>query len=77
MTSPSLARSELDLPLVVTTLMKGVVYRDTHEKADGQVRDLMKRRRDTELNCPSMSSRKVPSADIDFTVSMPLIASSP
>jgi Domain of unknown function (DUF4194) len=33
MTSPSLARSELDLPLVVTTLMKGVIYRDTHENA--------------------------------------------
>src|SRR6478609_8791757 len=46
MTSPTLARSELDLPLVVTTLMKGVVYRDTHDKAwrhllplQSQVRD--------------------------------------
>jgi hypothetical protein len=29
----SLARSELDLPLVVTQLMKGVVYQDTHPKA--------------------------------------------
>jgi len=26
------ARSELDLPLVVTSLMKGVVYQDQHEK---------------------------------------------
>ncbi|MGS0687769.1 DUF4194 domain-containing protein [Nakamurella sp. GG22] len=33
MTSPALARSELDLSLVVTSLMKGVVYRDSHEKA--------------------------------------------
>ena len=46
MTNPLPARSELDLPLVVTTLMKGVVYRDTHEKAwrhllplQSQVRD--------------------------------------
>ena len=46
MTSPSLARSELDLSLVVTSLMKGVVYRDSHEKAwrhllplQSQVRD--------------------------------------
>ena len=46
MTSPSLARSELDLSLVVTNLMKGVVYRDSHEKAwrhllplQSQVRD--------------------------------------
>lgn len=46
MTSPSLARSALDLPLVVTMLMKGVLYRDTHEKAwrhllplQSQVRD--------------------------------------
>ncbi|MDQ3764620.1 MAG: DUF4194 domain-containing protein [Actinomycetota bacterium] len=28
----SLPRAELDLPLVVIHLMKGVVYRDTHEK---------------------------------------------
>jgi len=27
------ARSELDLPLVVTSLMKGVVYRDTNDRA--------------------------------------------
>ncbi len=46
MTSPSLARSELDLSLAVTSLMKGVVYRDTHEKVwrhllplQSQVRD--------------------------------------
>ncbi|MCV2488267.1 DUF4194 domain-containing protein [Geodermatophilus sp. YIM 151500] len=32
MTAPPPARSELDLPLVATTLMKGVVYRDTHEQ---------------------------------------------
>jgi hypothetical protein len=32
MTAPSPARSELDLPLVATSLMKGVVYRDTHEQ---------------------------------------------
>ncbi|TFV63841.1 DUF4194 domain-containing protein [Geodermatophilus sp. DF01-2] len=31
MTAPP-ARSELDLPLVATSLMKGVVYRDTHEQ---------------------------------------------
>jgi hypothetical protein len=42
----AVARSELDLPLVVTSLMKGVVYRDTHEKVwrhllqlQNQVRD--------------------------------------
>jgi hypothetical protein len=28
----SIGRSELDLPLVVTSLMKGVVYQDQHEK---------------------------------------------
>jgi Domain of unknown function (DUF4194) len=32
MSQPSIARSELDLPLVVTSLMKGVVYQDQHEK---------------------------------------------
>jgi hypothetical protein len=32
MTAPAPARSELDLPLVATSLMKGVVYRDTHEQ---------------------------------------------
>ena len=44
--STSLRRDELDLPLVVTHLMKGVVYADTHEKAwrhlvslQAQVRD--------------------------------------
>lgn len=31
-TSTTLRRDELDLPLVVTHLMKGVVYADTHEK---------------------------------------------
>lgn len=33
MTTRTVARDELSLPLVVTHLMKGVVYRDTHEKA--------------------------------------------
>lgn len=33
MTTRTLPRDELNLPLVVTHLMKGVVYRDTHEKA--------------------------------------------
>jgi hypothetical protein len=32
MSTSMVARSELDLPLVVTSLMKGVVYRDTHDK---------------------------------------------
>jgi hypothetical protein len=48
MTSPALARSELDLPLVASSLMKGVVYRDTHEQVwrhllplQSQVRDHM------------------------------------
>jgi uncharacterized protein DUF4194 len=33
MTTRTVPRDELSLPLVVTHLMKGVVYRDTHEKA--------------------------------------------
>jgi hypothetical protein len=33
MTTRTVPRDELSLPLVVTQLMKGVVYRDTHEKA--------------------------------------------
>jgi hypothetical protein len=44
--STSLRRDELDLPLVITHLMKGVVYADSHEKAwhhllplQAQVRD--------------------------------------
>jgi hypothetical protein len=44
--STSLRRNELDLPLVITHLMKGVVYADSHEKAwrhllprQAQVRD--------------------------------------
>jgi hypothetical protein len=44
--STSLHRDELDLPLVITHLMKGVVYADSHEKAwrhllplQAQVRD--------------------------------------
>lgn len=32
MTTHTVPRDELSLPLVVTHLMKGVVYRDTHEK---------------------------------------------
>jgi len=32
MSQAPIARSELDLPLVVTSLMKGVVYQDQHEK---------------------------------------------
>lgn len=46
MSAPSLAQSELDLPLVVTQLMKGVLHQDTHSKAwrhllqlQAQVRD--------------------------------------
>jgi Domain of unknown function (DUF4194) len=31
--SPSIALSDLDLPLVVTQLMKGVLHQDTHAKA--------------------------------------------
>jgi hypothetical protein len=44
--TPTLAQSELDLPLVVTQLMKGVLHQDTHAKAwrhlmqlQAQVRD--------------------------------------
>ncbi|HST83228.1 MAG TPA: DUF4194 domain-containing protein [Kineosporiaceae bacterium] len=46
MSSPTIAQSDLDLPLVVTQLMKGVVHQDTHAKAwrhllqlQAQVRD--------------------------------------
>ena len=46
MSSPSIALSDLDLPLVVTQLMKGVLHQDTHAKAwrhliqlQAQVRD--------------------------------------
>jgi len=46
MSTASLARDELNLPLVVTHLMKGVVYRDTHDvpwrhlvQLQAQVRD--------------------------------------
>jgi len=46
MSTASLARDELNLPLVVTQLMKGVVYRDTHDvpwrhllQLQAQVRD--------------------------------------
>jgi Domain of unknown function (DUF4194) len=44
--APTLAQSELDLPLVLTQLMKGVLHQDTHAKAwrhlmqlQAQVRD--------------------------------------
>lgn len=40
------AAAELDLPLVVTQLMKGVVYRDTHEKAWRQLLQLQPQVRD-------------------------------
>jgi hypothetical protein len=46
MTAPSPARSELSLPLAVTSLMKGVVYRDTHEKAWRHLIPLQARVRD-------------------------------
>ena len=46
MSSPAIAQSDLDLPLVVTQLMKGVLHQDTHAKAwrhllqlQAQVRD--------------------------------------
>jgi hypothetical protein len=38
--------AELDLPLVVTQLMKGVVYRDTHEKAWRDLLQLQAQARD-------------------------------
>ena len=40
------AVAELDLPLVVTQLMKGVVYRDTHEKAWRDLLQLQAQARD-------------------------------
>ena len=46
MTGPSPARSELSLPLAVTSLMKGVVYRDTHEKVWRHLIPLQSRVRD-------------------------------
>ena len=46
MTAPSPARSELSLPLAVTSLMKGVVYRDTHEKVWRHLIPLQSRVRD-------------------------------
>ncbi len=46
MTGPSPARSDLSLPLAVTSLMKGVVYRDTHEKAWRHLIPLQSRVRD-------------------------------
>jgi len=46
MTGPLMPRSELSLPLAVTSLMKGVVYRDTHEKAWRHLIPLQSRVRD-------------------------------
>lgn len=46
MTGPMMPRSELSLPLAVTSLMKGVVYRDTHEKAWRHLIPLQSRVRD-------------------------------
>ena len=40
------ATAELDLPLVVTQLMKGVLYRDTHEKAWRDLLQLQAQARD-------------------------------
>jgi hypothetical protein len=40
------AMAELDLPLVVTQLMKGAVYRDTHEKAWRDLLQLQAQARD-------------------------------
>lgn len=42
----SVPQSELDLSLVVVQLMKGVVYRDTHEKAWRHLTELLPRARD-------------------------------
>jgi hypothetical protein len=42
----SIARSDLDLPLVVTSLMKGVVYADTHPKVWRHLLQLQARARD-------------------------------
>lgn len=46
MTGQVMPRSELSLPLAVTSLMKGVVYRDTHEKAWRHLIPLQSRVRD-------------------------------
>lgn len=46
MSVPTVPREELDLPLVVVSLMKGVVYRDTHEKAWIHLQQLLPRVRD-------------------------------
>jgi hypothetical protein len=43
---PASATTEPDLPLVATQLMKGVVYRDTHEKAWRQLLQLQAQVRD-------------------------------
>ncbi len=41
-----IARDQLDLPLAVTQLMKGVVYRDTHDKAWQHLQGLLPQVRD-------------------------------
>jgi hypothetical protein len=46
MSTTSIARHDLDLPLVVTQLMKGVVYQDTHERAWRHLIPLQARVRD-------------------------------
>ncbi len=43
---PRTAPEDLDLPLVLTTLMKGVLYRDTHDKAWNHLQQLTPRVRD-------------------------------
>ena len=44
--SAALSRSDLDLPLVVVALMKGVVYRDSHEKVWRHLQQLQPQVRD-------------------------------
>lgn len=46
MSTPTVPRDELDLPLVVVSLMKGVVYRDVDEKAWIHLQQLLPRVRD-------------------------------
>lgn len=46
MTVPTVPRDELDLPLVVVSLLKGVVYRDTHERVWAHLQQLLPRVRD-------------------------------
>lgn len=46
MSTRAISRDELDLPFVVTSLMKGVVYRDNHERAWHQLASLQAQVRD-------------------------------